>query len=530
MPFVYVIGAGLIIFLGGCTFSEKGREREQSKIFVYRIKSNPASLDPIFATDANSGAIVSMLHAGLVKLNPRTGEVIPAVTDTYYVLPNGLTWVFILRKNVFFHHGRQVTSSDVKYSFERVMNKQSLARRSWVLEPIRGASEFREGLTAGIEGLKVIDDQRFEITLKAPFTPFLAQLCMEVASIVPQEKVELNPDEFGRRPVGCGPFKFEGWQQDVEIRLQAFSRYYAGAPTIQKLRYLILPDERLALEKFKQGEIDLLGGLPGGQIKRLQEQFTGQLKIWPTLEIRYLGMNLEKHPFKDNLWLRQALNYAIDKKSICEIIYEGIKQPAGNILPPGLVFHQPDFHPYHYDPQEAKRLLAKAGFPEGRDLPELTLWYNSDEIESRVWQFVQHNLNEIGVKVRLKALEWGAFLKSIRAGEAELFRGSWVADFPDAHNFLYVLFHSGNWGEKGNYVYFSSRPVDSLLENAMRSSRFEERKLLYQTAEKTVVEQAPWVLGFYGGEAILIKPHWKGLILPAQGTWKIPLEKLFFEK
>ncbi len=242
--------------------------------------------------------------------------------------------------------------------------------------------------------------------------------------------------------------------------------------------------------------------------------------------MRYLGFNLTRRPFKDNHLLRQALNYAVNKQAICEVLGEGIDVVSVGAVPPVLAGHNAGLTGYPCDPDKARALLAEAGYPEGRGLEEITLLYNIDPVDRRVCEFVQACLSEIGVKVRLKSLEWAAFLAAIRAGESQMFRGSWVGDFPDAHNFLYTLFHSANWGDAGNYTRFSHSGVDSLCVTALEAADPEQRAALYRMVEKIVSYQAPWIFLFHPGQVALLKARWRDAAFPAVGIWAFPLARI----
>ena len=226
--------------------------------------------------------------------------------------------------------------------------------------------------------------------------------------------------------------------------------------------------------------------------------------------------------------MRQAFNYAVNKEAICRVLGEGIDVVSHGAVPPGLEGRNTELEGYPYDPAKARQALAEAGYPQGKGLPEITLLYNNDPVDRRICEFLQASLSEIGVRVRLKTLEWAAFLAAVRAGEAELFRGSWVGDFPDAHNFLYTLFHSTNWGDAGNYTRFSHPKVDSLLTLAMETMDPGSRARLYREVEKIISYEAPWIFLFHPGQVALLKPAWRGAAFPSVGLWAFPLSRLRF--
>jgi peptide/nickel transport system substrate-binding protein len=381
-----------------------------------------------------------------------------------------------------------------------------------------------------VEGLSAEGDSAVVIRLEEPYAPFLVQLTMTAASIVPREEVERNgEDMFGQAPVGSGPFRFVGWQHDSRIVLERVENSPApdSGQAIKRLEFEVVPNISVAYEKYRAGDLDLLDQLPPGHVGLVRKRTPEQLHVWPGLSVRYMGFNLTREPFASNRKLRQALNLAINKNAIVEVLGEGVDVVSVGAVPPGLPGHNQSLEGYPYDPELARTLLAEAGFPAGEGLPELTLLYNNDPVDRRVAVFVQACLGEIGVRLKLKNLEWAAFLAAVRAGEAGIFRGSWVGDFPDAHNFLYTLFHSSNWGDAGNYSRFSSTEVDSLLDLAAKVVDMDYRARLYSEVERIISNKTPWIFLYHPGQVALLRPEWGGAVFPALGVWAVPLHNLY---
>ncbi len=494
---------------------------EPDKVFDFRLATDPPTLDPALSTDTTSGAVVLKIFDGLVQFDPDTLEVIPAVAERYEISPDSKVYTFYLRDDVFFHNGRKVVAQDVKYSFERTLNPATRSPRTFVLDPLIGAEDFMTRKAETVSGIEVVDDYTVRLEIKEPFAPFLAQLCMEAASIVPREECE--KPSFKYQPVGCGPFRFVRWQRDVEVELAAFDDFYGYKPHIERIRFRIIPSVATAFEEYKAGGLDLLDQIPPGQVNRLRSQFPEDFKLWPYLSIYYIGFNHAKSPFKDNPLLRKAFNLAVDREKICLAVKEGVSSPVAGILPPGIPGYNPDLVGYSYDPAAAARLLEEAGYPEGKGLPPITLWHNRDPRHRLIGECIQHYLKKIGVELRLKNVEWAAYLEACEEGQPLMFRMGWVADYPDADNFLYTLLHSSKVGADGNYSRYVNPDFDRLIEKARRVADPEERIDLYRKAEKLAVEDAAWLFIYYDREVALIKPSWKGLYLTPQGDFAIPL-------
>ncbi len=493
-------------------------------IFRYRLPTDAPTLDPALSTDTTSGAVVLKIFDGLVQFDPDTLEVVPAVAESWDVSDDGLVFTFKLRKDVKFHNGRPVTARDVQYSFERTLDKKTKSGRVWVLRPIKGAEAFRENQTEHIAGLEIPDEYTVRITLEKPFAPFLAQLCMEAASIVPEEACELEvTGGFKSNPIGCGPFKFVSWQRDIAIILEANSDYYGGSPTIDEVHFKVINSDATAFEEYKAGGLDFLDTVPPGQIQMVRKKFPEDLKEWPYLSIYYIGFNHSKPPFKGNRYLRQAINYAVDKEKICLAIKEGTGYPVAGALPPGIPGYDPDLKGYPYNPEKARELMVKAGYPNGEGLSEITLWHNRDPRHRLIGECIQYYLSEIGISLRLKNVEWAAYMEACDEGEPLMYRMGWVADYPDADNFLYILLHSSQAGSPGNYARYNNPEFDRLVEEARLSPDPDRRLELYRQAEKVIIEDAAWLFIYYDQELAMIKPRWTNLHLSPQGDFTLPL-------
>ncbi|MFH1071257.1 MAG: ABC transporter substrate-binding protein [Candidatus Glassbacteria bacterium] len=519
-----------LLAVSGCAGGNSSTAQGGPVTFRFRIPGDPPSLDPIHSADLVSQTVVNCLFDPLVRLDPRTGEPAGAIARRWEAGEDGLTYRFFLRGDAVFHNGRRVTARDVVYSYQRLLDPANASPRPWILAPVAGAGEFARGEADRVRGLWAESDSVVVVRLAEPFAPLLVQLTMTAASIVPREEVErLGKNDFGQLPVGSGPFRFVSWQHDNLVTLERCSGApaAAGGGEVERLEFQIVPNISVAYEKYRAGELDLLDQLPPGHVGLVQKRTPQELHVWPGLSVRYIGFNLEREPFRSNVLLRRAFNYAVSKQAITEVLGEGVDVVSVGAVPPGLPGSDPDLPGYPYDPEKARSLLARAGFPGGRGLAEITLLYNNDPVDRRVCEFVQACLSEIGVRVRLKSLEWAAFLAAIRAGEADLFRGSWIADFPDAHNFLYTLFHSSNWGDPGNYTRYANPQVDDLLRQALTTVEVSRRAEIYRQVEKIVWEDAPWIFLYHPGQVALLKPRWRGAVFPALGIWALPIEKIY---
>ncbi len=490
--------------------------------FRYRLATDPPSIDPIHTTDTSSATIVFRIFEGLVDLDPVTLEVVPAIAERWEISENGMTYIFHLKRGVTFHNGREVTSADFRYSFERCLTPENISERSWVLAPIKGAEDMLAGNADTLTGMETPDDYTVILRLEKPFAPFLSYICMEAARVSARESETAK----GYVPIGTGPYKFIDWQHDIRVSLEAYEGYHGDVPAIKRVDYEIVPDVGVAYQKFLAGELDLVNEIPPGQLRFISERLPDSVKMWPFLRNEYIGFNHTRPPFKDNLKLRQALSWAVDRESIVEELYEGAATPANCVLPPGMKERDDTIDIYGFDLDKAAQLLAEAGYPGGEGLSELTLWYNNNEMHQQNVQFIQSTFKKIGVNVRLKSLDWPAYLKACENHEPDMYRLGWVADIPDADNFLYILLNSAQIGPPGNYSGYSNPEFDRLTNEARIITDPEKRIEFYRKADRLATEDACWIHIMYSTQRILFNPNYEGLVLPAQGDFRIPIERL----
>ncbi len=512
------------------------------------VLANPPNLDPVEATDTTSNALIRRICSTLVGLDdnlalaPDLCESLPSLS------PDGLVYTFRLRGGVKFHNGRAMTAEDVKYSLQRLAEPWS--KRFWIIEPVKGAEAARQSMIdrkldrgqpqTPIEGIEVLDSLTVRITLAAPQPLFPLFIAMSNASIVPREEVERLGQRFGREVVGTGGFRLGEWKDNAFVVLERFDGYFGPRPSIAKIVYSIMPEEDTGYQGYLNGEQDIVQ-CPTGKVKLLRDSnLAGELVINPLLDIRYHGVNMEKvlrgpdggviplggNPEKADppvlltpdqklraRKVRQAMNWAMDREFLCEVLLEGRAVPAKGVIPPKMDAFDPSLRGYGYDPAKARALLAEAGYPGGEGLPVIPLLFNQQGPNAQIAQALQGMLIEVGIRTDLQMLDWGAYQNELDQGKATLFRMAWIADYPDPENFLFVLFHSSMKGSQGNNARYQDDANDRRLEEARGCIDDAKRKTLWREAEAAIVEDAPWLFLYHSATALLVKPHVKGLVL-----------------
>lgn len=478
------------------------------------------TLDPARIKDSNSHEVARQIFDGLVCFDGK-GAIVPALCEDWTISEDKLTYVFRIRNNVKFHSnvcgrptkngGRKLTVLDVVYTFKRLLAPNDNFQNAlyWV---IKGAKDFTEQKSNDITGIRILDEQRVEFTLNSPFSPFVSLLAMCNAFIVPHE----DADELDTCPVGTGPFYWMGKNGDT-LCLNANNEYYQGRPWLDRIEFPVITDENRRFSDFMAGQLSQVD-VPDSIYKRVKQDAIlspnlVETNLWG---INYLGFNLNEKPF-DNLALRKALNYAVDRENIVKLVLNGRAQVAKGILPPGISGYNEELVGYEYDIEKAKKYLEEAGYPNGKGLPQITLKYNKDPIHTRTAEFIQANFRDIGVECKLKGLEFGEHLADIESGKTSFFRMGWTVDYPDPDALLHTMFHSSNIKVAYNFTRFNNAEFDKILDLARFETEQDERAKLYKKAEKYVVEEAPCIFMYFYTLNVLLKPQVRGFSIGPMG-------------
>jgi peptide/nickel transport system substrate-binding protein/oligopeptide transport system substrate-binding protein len=493
-------------------------------------------LDPALIKDSNSHEVCRQIYDGLVEFDEHA-NVLPAIAREWKISDDKLVYTFFLRGDVRFHAiagrrktlngGRKVDAEDVVYSFARLLKPQvdSQASFFWV---IKGARDFTEGKAAEISGIRILASDTVEFTLEKPFAPFVSLLAMCNGAIVPREDAECTGGLLSL-PVGTGPFAWVEKASDTII-LEANADYYRGRPYLDRLEFLVIEDEVARFNAFLAGKLQQVD-VPDSRYRNVKQDhklapYLLEAAMWGT---NYLGMNVNVPPFND-VMVRKALNYALDRETIVRLVLNDRAQIAHGVLPPGIPGYNFELAGYTYDLEKAREYLAKAGYPDGKGFPEITLQYNRDAIHVRTAEFVLANLRDIGIKCVGQELEFGEHLKNIETGKAHFFRLGWTVDYPDPDNFLYTLFHSSNIHSGYNFSGLASEKLDKILDQARFETEMHTREKLYQQAEQLIVDEAPWVFLYFYTSHLLHAPEVNGLLLGPMGESLLHYRHIWLQK
>lgn len=466
---------------------------------------DPGTLDPLAKGDIAARMVTMQIFDTLVKYDAVAKQIQKSVAEEYTVSPDGLTYTFRLKKGVKFHNGREVKAEDVKYSMERTIDPQSASVLTTVFDAVEGSLEFRNGQADGISGVEVKGDNEVVIRLKETKPTFLMDLAGAAGSIYPKEEVEKAGADFGQKPVGSGPFVYESWKKDESIVLKAFDQYHGGRPKLDGVVFRFMKEEQTRDAEFQAGTIDMQV-LGEALYKKYAADPVRQKDLVevPELFTRAIHFNLTKPPF-DNVKVRQAINYAVDKQAIIEKVLSNKAFVATGVLPNSANAFNPSLKGYNYDPEKARQLLKEAGFEQGFEFEVLTSASTTKWMEA-----INTYLNPLGINGKIVQLELGTALERARNGDYHAVFYSTGGD-TDSLGFLTARFHSKNWGKAGNVTFYKNEQVDQLLDEAARTLEEAKRIQLIQQAEQTIVDETPWFIFNYNKAVMIAQPWVQGL-------------------
>lgn len=448
------------------------------------------TLDPAFASGVDTGAMVAKLYDGLMRYDYESTDVVPNLAESVDVNDDATVFTFTLHDGVTFHDGEPLTASDVKYSFERVLDPATASPLTWVLEDagIVGIEEFVSGSADGVSGIEVVDDLTVRITLSAPYAMFLHHLAMPATSIVPEHVASQlgEGEDLSSNPVGTGPFSLGERLRDSHLDLVANEDYFAGRPSIDGVHYRIITDPLIAWEEFNAGNLDV-SGIPSALFLDVVDdpQYADVIQTTDELAVYYFAFNQRIEELKD-VRVRRAIAMAIDRQAIIDGPYNGTDALANAPIPPGLAGYDPSIEAIPYDPEGARELLAEAGYPDGF---EMEIWSTRAETTIAVNELIQFFLSEVGITATINQVDFGVLIENAIAGRAPAFYLSWFADYADAYNFLHPLYVASGAERYG----YSNPRVAELLEQAKTMASLEDRVPLYEEAQRLIVEDVPVV-------------------------------------
>ena len=470
-----------------------------AKTLVYCSEGSPEGFNPsLYTSGTTFDASSRQIFNKLVEFKRGTTEIVPALATSWNVSVDGLQYTFKLRNGVKFHTTksfkptRSFNADDVIFSFKRQWDANHPYHKVG-----GGTYEYFQamGMPDSITAIDKIDNYTIRFTLKNPEAPFIANMAMDFASIMSAEyadKMSGDKEQFDQKPVGTGPFQLVAYNKDSAIRYKAHPNYWAGKAKIDNLIFAITPDASVRYQKLKVGECHIMPYPNPADLAAMAKDTSINLMKQEGLNVGYLAYNTEKVPFND-VRVRKALNMAINKAAIIDIVFQGAGEIAKNPIPPTIWSYNDAIQDDAFDPEAAKKILSDLGVKEFKT----NIWampvqrpYNPNA--RRMAELIQADWAKIGVEAEIVTFEWGEYLKRSKEGEHDTVLLGWTGDNGDPDNFLNVLLSCDAAKAGANRAKWCYKPFDHLLKKAKEVSNVDIRSEIYEEAQVVFKEQAPW--------------------------------------
>lgn len=473
----------------------------------------PSYIDPYNAQESEGMQVTQVLFDSLTDFDDQDPtKLVPAAAESWQPNEDATVWTFKLNPEGKFSDGTPVTANDFVYAWNRVVNpktknsagEEQASDVSYHLGIVKGYDEVIEGKATEMSGIRAVDDLTFEVTLARPFADFEYVVAHPALSPVSQKAVEEGTQAdgqavaFGEMPVGNGPFKMaEPWKHNQYIKVVRNENYYGDEPYLDGVDFRIFKDPETAYTEFEAGNLDFTQ-IGEGKIKDAESKYGTsddgytvnpgkQVLLGAENSIYFLAIQNQTELLK-NADLRKAISLAINRQAICDTIFEGTREPADNILPPGIAGYSEGAWQYSkYDIEAAKKALADAGYPEGQGLPTFKLSFNSGGGHEKIMELVQADLAAIGIKTEFQSADAPAYWPQLQEGKFEIARMGWIADYPIAYNFLYSLLdqRSGD-----NYSQYKNQAVSDGIDEAVQMTDAGERQAKFEEINKMIGDDA----------------------------------------
>lgn len=510
-----------LLLLMGCDSANE----EWHAVFRYNEPTGIASLDPAFAKNQSVIWAVHQLYNTLVETDTNL-HIQPSIAASWDISPDRTEYRFHLRRDVFFHpnpifkkgKGRKLIATDIVYSFQRLMAAETASPGAWLFN----------GKVADINPFEAPNDSTFILRLKQPFSPILGILSAPYCSIVPKEVVTYYGKDFRRHPCGTGPFLFDSWEEGQALILKRNPYYFEkdsegrSIPYLEAIKVSFNDSRATEFLLFQQGKLDFINDIDPSfkdevlsKTGKLRKEWSGLVNLYKHdyLNTEYLGIlvdssksEVRSSPLRTK-WIRQAINYGFDRRKLMMYLRNSIGTPAENgFIPAGMPSFDTTLKGYSYDPVRARELIRLAGYDRIKDKGKIRLL--TIPIYADLANFISRQLDDIGLEITIEVIPKSLLLEQTAKSEAPFFRASWIADYPEAENYLSVFY--GQNPAPPNYTRYKNSDYDSLYVRAMRTTSDSLRYDLYKQMDKMIIEDAVIVPLWYDQVVHLVRPELSG--------------------
>jgi len=484
---------------------------------LHVLGSDPPTLDPQLSGDSSSAEYIVEMFSGLVTFD-RESKVVPDLAERWDVSQDGLTYTFYLRQDARFQDGKAVRAEDFQWSFERACDPQTKSfTADTYLGDIVGCKDKLAGKANQVAGVQVVDDRSLKLTIDQPKVYFLSKLTFPCAFVLDRQNVESGAT-WTNAPNGTGPFKLGEYVPGDHLVLVRNDNYTRDPkPLLQRLEFTL--SGGVGMVNYEQGQLDMIP-VDVSDMQRVTDPtnpLNKELDTVNSLGVFYVAFNVKQPPF-DDVNVRQAFNYALDKERIINLVYMKTAPVAWGIIPPSMPgYTNPDLKPLKFDAAKAKQLIAQSKYKDVTNLPDITFnVLGAGGATARIIDAIVASYQRVlGIAVNIQQTDWATYLSDLNRPDNtnQMWGGQagWIADYPDPHDFLDVLFRCNS---AQNHSHYCNPDVDKLLDQAAVDKDATQREQLYRQVEQMVINDAPWVPLFFETEYWLVKPYVKNAFLP----------------
>lgn len=502
-----VITTTLLAGCGGGNKQATSGNATAPKTLIYAQGSDPRGLDPAYVDDGESAKIIVNVYEGLLQYKKGSTEVEPCLATEWKISDDGKEYTFKLRQGVKFHDGTPFNADAVKFNIERQIPPQA-----------KDDMPYASFTFGPVQKVEKVDEYTVKVILKEPYTPFLANLAMSLAApMASPDAIKKNNGNLNENPVGTGPFKFVSWKKGEAVTLEKNNEYWGEKAKSDKVVFKFTKENSVRASELMTGAVDIIDGVDPNDIKKLTDSKM-QLFNEKGMNINYMAFNTSRAPFND-VKLRQAISYAIDREELVKYLYQGFSDIAYTPMPSFIPGFNDKLKSYQYNPEKSKELLKAAG-KENLQVKMITYSnprpYNPVNGQ-KLAEAIQNYLSKVGIKATIDVYPWKEYKEKIAQGEGDILFYGWNGDNGDADNFL-SLFDSKEIKSTLNAARYNNPKVDELLVKGRKTPNGEERNNIYKEIQKIVDEDAVWLPISYAKSMAAYSPKVKNFELHPTGV------------
>lgn len=488
----------LLTLAVGC--ASKTQEKDKSSLVIGQA-ADVSALDPQLSNAIASVSIYGNMFDTLTRID-ENNTVVPHLAESWEQVDETTT-VFHLREDVTFSNGEKLTSADVAFTIERVIESPYVSY----------ALDF-------IDYVEATDEYTVTVHTKEAFGPILAHFSIPYTGIVPKSEVEKDEAAFSAHPIGSGAYKLVEWKPGDRVTLEANDSYFLGAPAVKNVTIRIMPENSQRFIALEAGEIDIAYDIAPNDVNKAKENSKLQVLNKESMAVTYLTVNQSKGGPLADANVRKAMALAIDKQAIIDAVAYGYGSQASSVAPPICIGYSDRIAPIQYDLEQAKEYMANSAYPDGFSCK---LWTSDDSIRIEASNIIQNQLAQLNIEVNIEILEYGTLLSSLDNGEQDLVYERWTTDSGDAYYTLYALYNSTCTPYEGNDAFYVNPDVDRYIQEARQLFDAAERTKKFEQIYETTAEELPYIPIYYPYNSVAMSKEVQGFEINPNGAHQLRL-------